>query len=40
VKTTDLEVKTDLPAKMKTERLKLIIEGVRVRVRLDEQGGQ
>jgi hypothetical protein len=38
VKTTDLEVKTDLPAEMKTERFELIIEGVRMLVRLDEQG--
>jgi len=38
VKTTDLEVKTDRPAEMKTQVLELLIEGVRVRVRLDEQG--
>ena len=38
MKTTDREVKTDLPAEMKTQRLELIIEGVRVIVRLDERG--
>jgi hypothetical protein len=37
VKTTDLEVKTDRPAEMNTQVLELLIEGVRVRVRVAQR---